>query len=52
MEFVGTETFAQALSMVEEGEVVYAFLPIENTTAGSINQTYDLLRQTALTIVG
>ena len=52
MEFIGTESFANALSMVESGQVGYSFLPIENTTAGSINQTYDLLRQTALTIVG
>jgi len=52
MEFVGTRTFAEALAMAESGEAGYAFLPVENTTAGSINQTYDLLRQTALSIVG
>jgi chorismate mutase/prephenate dehydratase len=52
MEFVGRRTFAEALAMAESGEVGYAFLPIENTTAGSINQTYDLLRQTDLRIVG
>jgi chorismate mutase/prephenate dehydratase len=52
MEFVGTDTFAEALAMAESGEVGYAFLPVENTTAGSINQTYDLLRQTSLAIVG
>ncbi len=52
MEFVGTRTFAEALAMAENGEVGYAFLPVENTTAGSINQTYDLLRQTALGVVG
>jgi chorismate mutase/prephenate dehydratase len=52
MEFVGQRTFAEALAMAESGEVGYAFLPIENTTAGSINQTYDLLRQTDLRIVG
>jgi len=52
MEFVGTRSFAEALAMAESGEVGYAFLPVENTTAGSINQTYDLLRQTALAVVG
>jgi len=52
MEFIGQRTFAEALAMAERGEVGYAFLPIENTTAGSINQTYDLLRQTDLRIVG
>ncbi len=52
MEFVGTRSFAEALALAESGEVGYAFLPVENTTAGSINQTYDLLRQTGLSIVG
>lgn len=52
MEFMGTETFAEALELAETGKVGYAVLPIENTTAGSINQVYDLLRSTPLRIVG
>ena len=52
MEFIGTETFAEALELAETGKVGYAVLPIENTTAGSINQVYDLLRNTSLEIVG
>jgi chorismate mutase/prephenate dehydratase len=52
MEFMGTETFAEALELAETGKVGYAVLPIENTTAGSINQVYDLLRATPLRIVG
>jgi chorismate mutase / prephenate dehydratase len=52
MEFMGTETFAEALDLAETGKVGYAVLPIENTTAGSINQVYDLLRGTSLRIVG
>ncbi len=52
MEFMGTETFAEALELAETGKVGYSVLPIENTTAGSINQVYDLLRATPLRIVG
>jgi chorismate mutase/prephenate dehydratase len=52
MEFLGMKSFAEALAAAEEGAVGYALLPIENTTAGSINQTYDLLLHTPLRIVG
>ncbi|HEX5854615.1 MAG TPA: prephenate dehydratase [Thermoanaerobaculia bacterium] len=52
MEFRGFQTFARALHEAESGAAGYAFLPIENTTAGSINETYDLLRHTELKIVG
>jgi chorismate mutase/prephenate dehydratase len=52
MEYVGFPTFAEALREAESGNAGYAFLPIENTTAGSINETYDLLRHTDLKIVG
>jgi chorismate mutase / prephenate dehydratase len=52
VEFIGFPTFAAALAEAERGDAGYAFLPIENTTAGSINETYDLLRHTDLQIVG
>jgi chorismate mutase/prephenate dehydratase len=52
IEFVGFPTFAEALEEAENGAAGYAFLPIENTTAGSINETYDLLQRTELRIVG
>lgn len=52
MEFVGLPTFAACVTTVEAKEAGWAVLPIENTTAGSINETYDLLRHTALRIVG
>lgn len=52
MEYTGFPTFAAALKEAEEGTSGYALLPIENTTAGSINETYDLLRHTDLKIVG
>lgn len=48
----GCETFAAAARRVRSGEADYALLPIENTTAGSINETYDLLAEGGLVIVG
>jgi len=52
MEYAGVPTFAAALRAAESGAAGYALLPIENTTAGSINETYDLLRHTDLAVVG
>lgn len=52
MDFIGYSSFAEALQSTEVGDTGYAMLPIENTTAGSINQTYELLRKTDLRIVG
>lgn len=46
----GFETFRGAAEAVREGAVDCALLPIENTTAGSINETYDLLAEGGLTI--
>lgn len=39
----GTETFDAAADMVCDGVVDAAVLPIDNSTAGSINEVYDLL---------
>jgi chorismate mutase/prephenate dehydratase len=46
----GFETFREAADAVREGRADRALLPIENTTAGSINETYDLLAEGGLTI--
>jgi len=46
----GFETFRAAAEAVREGAADRALLPIENTTAGSINETYDLLAEGGLTI--
>ncbi|HVR29391.1 MAG TPA: prephenate dehydratase [Thermoanaerobaculia bacterium] len=46
----GHETFRAAADAVRDGTVDVALLPIENSTAGSINQTYDLLAEGGLTI--
>jgi chorismate mutase / prephenate dehydratase len=52
VECIGFRTFEQAAEAVEKKKVDYAILPIENTTAGSINDTYDLLAKKSLHIVG
>ena len=39
----GLSTFADVAAAVENGEADFGLLPIENTTAGSLNQVYDLL---------
>lgn len=46
----GYETFREAADAVRDGTVDVALLPIENSTAGSINQTYDLLSEGDLVI--
>lgn len=46
----GHETFRAAAESVKTGAADRALLPIENTTAGSINETYDLLSEGGLAI--
>jgi chorismate mutase / prephenate dehydratase len=46
----GFETFRGAAEAVRGGGADRALLPIENTTAGSINEVYDLLAEGGLTI--
>lgn len=48
----GHETFRGAADAVTSGEADLALLPIENSTAGSINETYDLLAEGRLVITG
>ena len=48
----GCQNFTDILQQVESGQVDYGMLPIENTSSGSINQVYDLLQHTSLSIVG
>ena len=50
--FQGHRSFRAVTAALHSGEADLAFLPIENTTAGSINQVYDLLRTEELAIVG
>jgi chorismate mutase/prephenate dehydratase len=48
----GHESFSRLLQAVLDGQVDYAMQPIENTTAGSINEAYDLLARLDLHLVG
>ena len=46
------DTFREAMEAMEEGSCDFAILPIENSTAGSINEVYDLLIEYENYIVG
>lgn len=46
----GHDTFRGAVAAVREGAADFALLPIENTTAGSVHETYDLLAEGGVTI--
>lgn len=46
----GFATFRRAVDAVREGSADLALLPIENTTAGGINETYDLLAEGGISI--
>jgi len=50
--FSGKDTFDEVVRIVEKGRADYAVLPIENTTSGSINEVYDALMHTSLSIIG
>ncbi len=52
LELVSYERFEDAAHAVESGKADYALLPIENTTSGGINEVFDLLLHTSLSIVG
>ena len=51
-DLAGYGTFGQAVGALRAGEVDLAVLPIENTSAGSINEVYTVLREHDLFIVG
>lgn len=45
-------SFREAMEAIEEGAADYAVLPIENSTAGAVDQVYDLLVEFENYIVG
>lgn len=49
---ISCQRFDEAASKVETGETDYAVIPVENTTSGGINDSYDLLLNTGLFITG
>ncbi|MHB8717738.1 MAG: bifunctional 3-deoxy-7-phosphoheptulonate synthase/chorismate mutase [Candidatus Dormibacteria bacterium] len=51
-EMVPVRTHARALELLREERADLAVVPIENTIAGSINEVYDLLRESQVSIVG
>lgn len=46
------KSFKEVIEIVENGNADYGVLPIENTSSGSINDVYDQLQHTRLSIVG
>ncbi|MBS0625901.1 MAG: bifunctional chorismate mutase/prephenate dehydratase [Verrucomicrobia bacterium] len=51
-QLLGLPTFQAVYEAVEKGEADFALMPIENTLAGTIYETIDLLNQGDLKIVG
>jgi len=51
-DMTGHRTFRDAAAALLAGDADLAVLPIENTTAGSINEVYALLREQPLYIIG
>ncbi len=51
-DLTGYRTFREAAGALIAGQADLAVLPIENTTAGSINEVYALLREHELFIIG
>ena len=49
---VNVNTFREAMEMVSNGKADYAVLPIDNSSAGMVNDTYDLLQEYQNYIVG
>ncbi len=48
----GYESFFALLDAVSRGAADFGMLPVENTTAGSVAEAYELLTQTSLSVVG
>jgi prephenate dehydratase len=49
---IACETFLDAMKMVEEGKAIYAMIPLENSTAGRVEEIYRLIPKMKLHVVG
>ena len=52
MEFINVETWKEAMELVVSGERDWGVFPIENSTAGSVSDVYDLMAEYPIYIVG
>lgn len=52
MEAFACDSFVDAMFMVERGEAALAMIPLENSTAGRVEEIYRLMPQTKLHIIG
>ncbi len=50
--FIGLASLAQVVDQLTSAQVDLAFLPIESTMSGSLNQVYDVLRERDVHVVG
>jgi chorismate mutase/prephenate dehydratase len=50
--YIACSSYEGVVKAVESGACDYGILPIENTTTGAINEVYDLLLQSRVSIVG
>ncbi len=51
MESIACETFQEAMSLVEDGKVDLAMIPLENSTAGRVEEIYRLIPQMNLFVI-
>lgn len=51
-EYVPCETFEIAMNMVQNSQVDFAMIPVENSNAGRVSDVHFLLPETGLSIVG
>lgn len=52
MEAFACESFVDAMFMVERGDAALAMIPLENSTAGRVEEIYRLMPKTKLHIIG